>query len=27
MARGAAELALDHDSIGALDAMMENAQC
>ncbi len=27
MARGAAELALDHDSIGALDAMMENAKC
>jgi len=27
MARGAAELALDHDSIGALDAMMETGQC
>ncbi len=27
MARGAAELALDHDSIGALDAMMENPKC
>lgn len=27
MARGAAELALDHDSIGALDAKMESAQC
>jgi hypothetical protein len=27
MARGAAELALDHDSIGALDAMMETGTC
>lgn len=27
MARGAADLALDHDSIGALDAMMENSAC
>ena len=27
MARGAAELALDHDSIGALDAMMETKTC
>ncbi len=27
MARGAAELALDHDSIGALDAMMETGSC
>ena len=27
MARGAADLALDHDSIGALDAMMETSAC